>query len=1057
MKTTATFFALLMICVCYTSMGANPPSSTFISRFLHPKDWAFEENRGQLTDPSGNNLSEIKYFGEFGGMQVYCTNQKFSFVFTRSTQLRTVSNQEEKKAIQPITHPKYTISASRIDFEFEGANPDVTIVPGDKEGMTVNYVNTHSGENGILGVSFYKTLTYKNLYDHIDMVISANTTGLEYEFVVHPGGNPGNIKLIRSGSDNMEMLTNGGVRYSTALGTLEESRPQSFIGSQTIKSNFIRSGNKLSFNTEEYDRSKDLVIDPGIIWSTYFGGAGGDVSASMSLDLSGNIYIAGYTSSTTGIATKGVYQTSLTGGSDYDVFVAKFTSNGKLIWATYFGGDSTDIAQGCATDNSGNVYVTGYTLSQTGLATKGAYQAALSGNINYHDAFLAKFNTNGGLDWSTYFGGGNEDIGWSVAVDGNSNAYLCGYTASISGIATKGSMQTSYGGGAYDAFVAKFSSAGSLGWATYFGGAFQDKGSGIGVDSSKNIYITGWATSPNGIATSGAYKTDCDIYYGNAFLACLDSNGMQKWGTYFGGNGAGDIGNALATNGKDKVYFTGSTRNTSNVATTGAYQTIIGGSDDVFVADFNTSGSINWATYYGGHAADQANGISSDGSGNIFITGYTNSQNQIATAGAFQTSGVNNSSNAFLAEFNSKGLLQYGTYYVGSSGGEVGWGIANDNAGNTYMSGQSVSSGLATTGAYQTSLGGSSDAFIAKFTLCNFATSLGGPAFACVNSTTSFIASNHPNSDYTWIVSGGTIVSGNNTDSITVKWNGAGSGSVSEKEINSLTGCNDASSLKVTITPVPTPVITGDTIVCPLTSSSYHVIPVSGGSYSWNAKTGSISSTTGKDSVVVFWLSPGKGSVSISETSAGGACKGTDIINVTVAPKPVAGVKIIEIGKGDYKFQSIDSSLASSDYSWELGGIKYGGYHIQEVFKHDGSYSIVLNVLNAAGCYNTFDTTLNVTDAGIADNSPGNMNWSVFPNPFKDQLEIHYALSEPGPVEITVCDILGKNVATVLSKNQQPGDYISVFDASALNLTEGIYLITMRANGGIETQRIVKD
>jgi len=1056
MKTTTTLLISSMVFICCTAIAANTQSSTLVSQFLYPKDWAFEENRGQLVDPSGNSLPEIKFSGSFGGVQIYCTNQKLSFVFTNTTQIPASKSQTKKLGIDLPLPAKSTISTSRLDFEFEGANENLRIIASDKQDMTVNYARPNGAQSGINGIRFYKTLTYINLYDHIDMVMTANASGLEYEFIVHPGGNPKDIKLVRNGADNMEMLANGGIKYTTTLGTLEEGKPQSFIGTQTVKSNFIRNGNKLSFNTEKYDHTMDLVIDPSLLWSTYFGDAGYDVANSISLDPAGNIYIAGYTSSTKGIATKGAYQTSLSGGNNYDVLVAKFTNSGKLIWATYFGGDTTDEAQGCAVDNFGNLYVTGYTVSQTGLATKGAYQIALNGNVNYHDAFLAKFNTNGVLDWSTYFGGSNEDVGWSVALDVSNNAYICGSTASTSGIATKGAFQTSYGGSAYDAFVAKFSSAGALDWATYFGGAYQDEGFGIGVDNSKNVYITGWATSPNGIATTGAYKTDCDIYYGNAFLACLDSNSIQKWGTYFGGTGVGDFAYALATNGTDKVYITGTTGNTSNVATSGSSQSAYGGGhDDVFVADFNTSGTLNWATYYGGDGTDEAHGISSDSSGNIFITGYTTSANQIATKGAFQTSISNSLVNAFLAEFNARGLLQYGTYFAGSVGDD-GFGITNDNSGNTYICGTSESSGLATSGAFQTSLGGLSDAFIAKFLLCNLTTSVTGPTNVCTNTASSYLASKHTNSNYTWTISGGTITSGNNTDSVTVKWNGSGTGSISEEEINSLTGCNDNKSLKVTIAALPTPMITGDTVVCPLSSSSYHVTPEAGVSYTWTVKTGNITTPAGRDSIEVLWVSAGKGSVTINESAGGGACKGADTIKVTVA-KPLAAVKIRDRGKGLYTFTSVDSTEASSHYSWVINGVKIQNvYSTQYNFVNKGSYIISLTVTSAGGCSSTFDTTLNITTSGISESNPEGLNWSVFPNPFKDQLEINYGLTELGLVQITICDMLGKNIATIENKNLQPGNYKSFFDPGTINLTDGIYFITMKVNGGIETQRILR-
>jgi hypothetical protein len=1058
MKTTATLFISSMFFVCYTAIAANPPSSKFVSQFLHPKDWAFEENRGQLTDPSGGALSEIKYFGNFGGAQIYCTNQKLSFVFTKTMRLLATKNPKKTMGIEVPLPPKSTISASRIDLEFEGANTDVSILSSDKQDMTVNYATAHSGENGISGVSFYKTLTYKNLYNYIDMVVSANTTGLEYEFIVHPGGNPKDIMLVRNGADNMEMLTNGGIKYATALGTMEESKPQSFVGNQAVKSNFVRSGNKLSFKTEEYDHTKNLVIDPGLSWSTYFGNDSSSLFFSIAVDASDNVYAAGYTNSISGLASSGAYQTSLEGGANYDVLVVKFSSVGKFLWATYYGGDSSDFADGCAIDKNGNLYVTGYTLSSSGIATKGSYQTASKISYGYYDAFLAKFSTTGGLTWATYYGGNGVDVSRSVATDVNGNPYICGNTTSYSGIASKGGFQTTYGGGVMDGFIAKFSSAGNFDWGTYFGGGGTDYCLGLTVDQTKNIFITGATSSVGSIATKGSFQTIVDPTYGNAFLTLFDTAGAKEWGTYFGGNGGGDYGCSVSVS-NSKVYMAGYTGNYSGVATNGSYQSVYGGGNtDAFVAGFNVTGSINWATYYGGNGDDGAYGILSDSSGNIYITGFTSSSNQMATSGAFLTSLAGSYENSFIAKFNSSGTLLYGTYFGGDTYDEA-HGIGGDATGDIYIAGFTASTDIATAGAYQTKYEGLNydfNAFIAKFLFCDLTTSISGPTLTCANSTTSYVASSHPNSNYTWTISGGTIASGNYTDSITVKWNGNGAGTVKEQELNSLTGCNDTKSLNVTIANLPVPAITGDTLVCPLSSSSYHVVPISGVSYTWSVKTGSISSAAGRDSIEVFWVTTGKGAIYINESSAGGACKSGDTVNITIVALPVAKTKINDNGKGYFKLTCQDSSLNSTAYNWIINGSKYDGYSVRVNFAQNGTYHISLTVTNSAGCTSTFDSTITVTDAGISQYNPGNTQWSIFPNPFKDQIEIQYSVTEPGLVEIVLSDMLGRKIATIENKTLQSGNYVCTFDAGKINLTEGIYLITMSANGSIETQRMVR-
>src|SRR5205807_2269372 len=161
---------------------------------------------------------------------------------------------------------------------------------------------------------------------------------------------------------------------------------------------------------------------------------------------------------------------------------------------------------GISTDASGSIYIIGRTLSATGIATSGAYQTSNAGNF---DVFLAKFSSSGSRTWATYYGGSDDDEGYGVSIDGSGNVYVTGNARSTSGIATSGAYQTSYKGGFVlgDAFVSKFSNSGSLIWATYYGGSNDDLGNGICTDASGNIFISGYTSSSNGIATSGAYQT----------------------------------------------------------------------------------------------------------------------------------------------------------------------------------------------------------------------------------------------------------------------------------------------------------------------------------------------------------------------------------------------------------------------------------------------------------------------------------------------------------------------------------------------------------------------
>lgn len=263
------------------------------------------------------------------------------------------------------------------------------------------------------------------------------------------------------------------------------------------------------------------------IWGTYYGGNGDDAILSCAIDQNDNVYLAGQTKSSSGtdIATVGSHQSAWGGGIGTfdDAFLVKLNSSGIRQWGTYYGGSSIDQGYSCATDNAGNVYLSGRTQSSTGtvIATMGSQQFLFGGSV---DAFLVKFNTSGIRVWGTYYGDTGDELNSSCAADSYGNIYLEGQTSSSAGniMTTAGSHQINYGGGASDAYLAKFDSNGVRIWGTYYGGA----GSEITAwgctttDASGNVYITGETNSNAGtvIATPGSHQASYSGGY-DVFLA----------------------------------------------------------------------------------------------------------------------------------------------------------------------------------------------------------------------------------------------------------------------------------------------------------------------------------------------------------------------------------------------------------------------------------------------------------------------------------------------------------------------------------------------------------
>jgi len=712
-------FLYVIILVLFT----NSVYAVNKDQFHNHKDAGFVENKGQLS------ISDIKYYYHEGSAYLYCKPGVISFVFTKTEQedSKTIS---EATGLEPETakdHHVQSKSASckitinHFDLLLIGSDLNAQITSTDEQNYYENLYLVHSPEEGITNLHTYKTVTYKNVYPNIDMVLHCKECGIKYEFVINPGGKISNIQLQWNGLNAIKKRKDGGISYSFALGNMQESKPITYQDINEIPSAFAKIGNRISFRVWSYNKDMPLVIDPTLLWATYYGSSNEDIGYSVGTDDSENVYIGGVTFNSIGIATSGAYQTSYSGSGD--AFLAKFNSAGNRLWATYYGGNGSDLAFAVNVDVYGDVYISGATSSTNSMATSGAYQTSIGG-IKYDDAFLAKFNNSGKRLWATYFGGILTEYASGIGTDISGNVYITGTTASNVGIATAGAFQTYFGaggggtGGAFDAFLAKFSRSGNLLWSTYYGYG-EDNANGVSTDPSGNVYLAGTAESSTGIATSGAYRSSL---FGNneAFLVKFNSSGSRVWGTYFGGGN--DQGLAVSTDISGNVYLAGqSSNNGINISTAGAYQTSYGGgTDDAFLAKFSSSGSLNWATYFGGNSVENAAGVSTDHYGNVYITGWTQSRNGVATSGSFQTSHGGGGSDAFLAQFGSSGSLIWSTYYGGKDS-DAGNGVTTDVYGNIYMTGRTYSlTGIATSKAFQPLYAGGvasgeNDAFLVKF------------------------------------------------------------------------------------------------------------------------------------------------------------------------------------------------------------------------------------------------------------------------------------------------------------------------------------------------------
>ncbi|MFK7799456.1 MAG: SBBP repeat-containing protein, partial [Aureispira sp.] len=425
-------------------------------------------------------------------------------------------------------------------------------------------------------------------YPGIDWVIYTTGKGLKYDFVVQAGADPSQIQLRFKDHEGLTLNEDGSFTLSNRMGTITEKAPVSFQGDAPIATAFELEEDIVSFQLADYEEHEGLVIDPLLVWGTYYGGNDADWGRGCAVDAQGNVYLAGETELRSNNLAFNGHQ-NVYGGGLNDAFLVKFNANGVRQWETYYGGNREDRGLSCTVDNQGNVYLAGSTESTNNIASNG-HQNVNGGN---YDAFLVKFNGNGVRQWGTYYGGNNDDdYGISCAVDTQGNVYLAGGTRSTNNIASNG-HQNVYGG-VGDAFLVKFNGNGVRQWATYYGGNHRDWGV-CTVDNQGNVYLTGGTGSTNNIASNGHQNVNGGNY--DAFLVKFNGNGVRRWGTYYGGNSY-DYGTICAVDNQGNIYLAGHTQSTNNIALNG-HQNVYIREGDGFLAKFQTTSSTTTYTITG--------------------------------------------------------------------------------------------------------------------------------------------------------------------------------------------------------------------------------------------------------------------------------------------------------------------------------------------------------------------------------------------------------------------------------------------------------------------------
>jgi len=682
---------------------------------------SFTENKGQISDQDYNPRPDVLFSGSAGGLDFYIREDGISYQMTRIDSWKEEDEGMPEDLPEELREERDSLpdemTIYRTDINWIGARTNYEIEKGTPTDGFNNYY-LPSCPDGALNVLSYQEVTFKNLYQGIDVKWYENAGTLEYDFIVSPNTDPSQIRWKIEGAEEISIGDHGELLVTTPLGKIEEQAPIAYQEGDEIEVAWLVEGNTIGFEIGAYNTAIALTIDPVVrVWGTYYGGTGSEHGYSCAADDNGNVFLAGLTYSTSGIATTGSHQSSFTNYDD--AYLVKFNGSGVRQWGTYYSGNLGDAFHDVTIVDSNNIVAAGPTSSSSGITTTGAHQTSYGGG---NDIMMVSFNHSGVRQWATYYGGSSyEGSSLSCTTDSIGNVYLSGPTASTAGIATTGAHQTSKSGD-YDAFLVKFDSSGARQWGTYFGGTLNDLPSSCVTDKNDNIFLAGYTRSGSGIATSGSHDSSLNGSY-NAFLVKFNSSGVRQWGTYYGGgySYASDVGSACASDDSGNVFLAGRTKATSGISTGGAHQgycaSYYGSGFDGFLVKFNSSGVRQWGTYYGGTLNEDITSCAVDANGNVFLVGHTSSTSNISTTGAHQTTS-GGSSDGYLVKFNSSGVRQWGTYY-GSSVSDYITSCALGIGGNVFFAGDSQnSSGLASTGSHQASSAGSRDAFLVKFDYC---------------------------------------------------------------------------------------------------------------------------------------------------------------------------------------------------------------------------------------------------------------------------------------------------------------------------------------------------
>jgi hypothetical protein len=609
-----------------------------------------------------------------------------------------------------------------VRMRLVGADPDASLTGLDPLPGRSHYL-LGPAERWRQGVPSFARVRYTDVYPGISLVFYGTGRELEYDLVVAPGADPGQIALAFEGIAGLRLDEAGDLVLTVAGGQVHLRRPvvyQETEGARhLVDAGYVLDGDRVRFQVAAWDATRPLVIDPVLGYSTLLGGSSSDAGLAIAVDSQGNAYVTGTTLSSNFPVSPLPVQALRAGVTD--AFVTKLSPAGVVLYSTFLGGSGEDAGNAIAVDAAGNAHVGGTTTSlnfpvfPAGLA----FQTSTRGGA---DGFVAKLDPGGStLAYSTYLGSNTDDSVLGLALDAGGNALVTGTTASSNfpnnaAFPCRGVKRTGP-----DAFVARIGATGAfVTYCRFIGGAGIDVGQAIALDATGTAWVAGTTTSSDlpvqlALQPLRAGRTD-------GFVARLSPDALPVDGdlltlTYFGGSGD-DFLLAVATDAAGNAYVTGSTES-FDFPTLAALQPNLGGFSDAFVARFNAGGlGVSFSTFLGGVDDDLGTGIAvHPGDGSIWVAGATESIDFPLTSLPIQAA-LGGRRDAFVIRLNPTASGLVSATFLGGTGDDAAEGLAVDADGVAYVTGSTNSTNFPTTQLRTPA--GVFDAFVAQIAEAGF-------------------------------------------------------------------------------------------------------------------------------------------------------------------------------------------------------------------------------------------------------------------------------------------------------------------------------------------------